>query len=175
MEPKYLKPGWMNWAGSIILSILLVVIGLVVLIAGNPGTGITLIILGIIIILMVVVKRATWTYVYNDMYVETRKGIISKKTSQIDLKDVKNIQFKQSIFERIFGLGTVAFASAATGSIEVAFAGIPDAQKVKQEIDGLIHSVKSGTAGTKKCPQCAELVKNEAIKCRYCGYEFEQQ
>lgn len=25
---------------------------------------------------------------------------------------------------------------------------------------------------SKKCPQCAELVKREASKCRFCGHEF---
>ncbi|HFQ5074244.1 TPA: zinc ribbon domain-containing protein [Vibrio vulnificus] len=25
----------------------------------------------------------------------------------------------------------------------------------------------------KKCPDCAELVKEEAIKCKHCGYDFK--
>lgn len=26
-----------------------------------------------------------------------------------------------------------------------------------------------------RCPQCAELVKKEALKCRYCGHEFRPE
>ena len=38
---------------------------------------------------------------------------------------------------------------------------------------GLIFVLLSAPTGVKKCPKCAELVKNEAVKCRYCGTALE--
>jgi Uncharacterised protein family UPF0547 len=39
---------------------------------------------------------------------------------------------------------------------------------------GLVVLIPSAKVATKTCPDCAEDVKAEAVKCRFCGYRFDQ-
>jgi hypothetical protein len=38
----------------------------------------------------------------------------------------------------------------------------------------LVVLIPSAKVATKTCPDCAEDVKAEAVKCRFCGYRFDQ-
>lgn len=47
---------------------------------------------------------------------------------------------------------------------------LPHAILLKPDIPSL--DKRRLAEGMKQCPECAELVKGEARKCRFCGYEF---
>jgi membrane protein YdbS with pleckstrin-like domain/DNA-directed RNA polymerase subunit RPC12/RpoP len=67
----------------------------------------------------------------------TEKGVLSKHTAEVAIKDIRSINMKQGIFEKIFGLGTVEIGTAGTAGIEITFAGISQAPKVKDQITKL--------------------------------------
>ena len=78
-------------------------------------------------------KAATLT-VSNKRSIQ-RTGLISKQTSEVLHRDVRNIEITQSVFQRLFGVGTIGIASAGQAGVEIRFAGVRDPDGVKALID----------------------------------------
>ena len=64
-----------------------------------------------------------------------RTGLISKQTSEVLHRDVRNIEITQSVFQRLFGVGTIGIASAGQAGVEIRFDGVRDPDGVKAMID----------------------------------------
>ena len=64
-----------------------------------------------------------------------RKGLLSKHTNEVYHSDVRNIQVRQSLFQRMLKTGSVAISSAGQGGVEIHFAGLPEPDSVRQIID----------------------------------------
>ena len=78
-------------------------------------------------------KAATLT-VTNKRTIQ-RTGLFSKKTTEVLHRDVRNIEINQSMFQRVFGVGSIGITSAGQSGIEVQFAGVRDPDGVKAVID----------------------------------------
>ncbi len=78
-------------------------------------------------------KAATLT-VTNKRTIQ-RTGLISKQTTEVLHRDVRNIEITQSVFQRIFGVGSIGIASAGQSGIEIQFAGVRDPDGIKALID----------------------------------------
>jgi uncharacterized membrane protein YdbT with pleckstrin-like domain len=63
-----------------------------------------------------------------------RVGLIAKNTNEIQLRHIRALNVKQGVIERILGIGTIEFSSAAGEGAEVMFKGIRDPHGVKGRI-----------------------------------------
>jgi len=82
-------------------------------------------------------------YTFTKKRVVTKVRILWRQIHEIGTKGVRNINIKQGIFVRLFGVGTVEIESAAAaGQGHVRFAGINDplaigalVRRQKDEVD----------------------------------------
>jgi len=91
-------------------------------------------IFGLIPILFAILDRNTKTFTLTTKRVATRAGIISRHTHEVSIKDVRNLNVKQGIIERLFSLGTIEIGSAGTAGIEIKFAGIKNPTTIRDKI-----------------------------------------
>lgn len=91
--------------------------------------------LGLLIFLFWWLKCMGSTLIVTDKKTTLRTGILSKNITEVYHEDVRSIQVNQSLFQRIFGVGSIGISSAGQSGIEIAAQGIPDPNKVREIID----------------------------------------
>ncbi|NOZ69999.1 MAG: PH domain-containing protein [Deferribacteres bacterium] len=78
--------------------------------------------------------RSRWYFSVTTDRVITQVGLIGRNTKEIRLRHIRTINTSQGPLERILGIGTTIFISAADGEAAVVFKGIRDPQGVKEMI-----------------------------------------
>lgn len=78
--------------------------------------------------------RISQRYIVTTERAIARRGLISRKVSEIELKHIRDIRLTQGIFQRIFGIGSLELSSAGRAGAEVVFQGIPEPEVVKELI-----------------------------------------
>ena len=64
-----------------------------------------------------------------------RRGLLSKRTSEVLHRDIRNVVVDQGILQRVFGAGMVAIASAGHGGMEIVAKGMPNPESIKAILD----------------------------------------
>jgi uncharacterized membrane protein YdbT with pleckstrin-like domain len=90
---------------------------------------------GLLIFLYWWLKCLGNTLTVTEQKTTLRTGILSKTINEVFHSDVRSIQVSQSLFQRIFGVGSIGISSAGQSSIEIVATGIPDPNKVRELIN----------------------------------------
>jgi uncharacterized membrane protein YdbT with pleckstrin-like domain len=143
-------PSWRAILGFYLKGILVAAIlgVLFKLFAASSGT-VFLVVLVVIVLTVVIgfVKRVATTYTITDRRLNIRRGIVSREVQETRLERVQNVNYKQSVYQRIMQIGDVDFDTAAGDDYNFVFVGVADPSDVVHSVDQATGANAAGTHG----------------------------
>lgn len=97
--------------------------------------GVATIIVATALLLVEVVKWRTTYFVVTDQRLIDRQGVLARSGVEIPIRSVDNVNFTQSIFERLIGVGKIVIESGGKEGHQV----IPYVAR-PEEVQKIIHS-----------------------------------
>jgi uncharacterized membrane protein YdbT with pleckstrin-like domain len=91
--------------------------------------------LGLVLLLIWWVQTLSTTLTVTSEQTTLRRGILSKYTNDVFHTSVRNIQVRQTFFQRLFDVGWIGISSSGQSGLEIEVDGIPHPEQVKQIID----------------------------------------
>ena len=137
---QFLWKGRQAWAYSfdrLLFGLLLFLLGMWFTYGGAKGETVAIFLFPIATgyLLYVFLRRGTRFYTVTKRRVFAEVGLVGSRVSEIKLADLRNIQLRQTFFERIWGIGTIELRPESSGT-EVVFEGISDPEHLKELING---------------------------------------
>jgi uncharacterized membrane protein YdbT with pleckstrin-like domain len=82
------------------------------------------------------VKRIATAYTITDRRLNIKRGIVSREVQETRLERVQNVNYRQSVYQRLMQIGDVDFDTAATEEAnDFIFAGVASPEQVVHKVD----------------------------------------
>jgi len=152
-------PSWRAILGFYLKGILVAALaGVIFKLFGSDSGTVFLIVLVIVgaTVLVGFVKRVATTYTITDRRLNIRRGIVSREVQETRLERVQNVNYKQSIYQRLMQIGDVDFDTAAGDDYNFVFSGVADPGDVVHRVDQATGTNAAGVQGLGE-PQAPDL------------------
>ncbi len=143
-------PSWRAILGFYLKGILIAAILGVLFKLFGAGSGTVFLVVLVVIALTVLagfVKRVATTYTITDRRLNIKRGIVSREVQETRLERVQNVNYKQSVFQRLMQIGDVDFDTAAGDDYNFVFVGVADPQEVVHSVDQATGANAAGAHG----------------------------
>ena len=142
-------PSWRAILGFYLKGALVAVIAgvLAKLIEGDGAVFLVVLVVLGLTVLIGFVKRVATTYTITDRRLNIKRGIVSREVQETRLERVQNVNYSQSVYQRVMQIGDVDFDTAATDDYNFVFAGVANPEDVVHRVDQATAASASGTHG----------------------------
>jgi uncharacterized membrane protein YdbT with pleckstrin-like domain len=134
-------PSWRAILGFYIKGLIAtaVIAALLALVSGDTSLVVIVALVGAgLTILAGFVKRVSTTYTITNRRLHIKRGIVSREVQETRLERVQNVNYDQSVFQRVMQIGDVDFDTAAGDDYNFIFSGVA-------EPDEVVHRVGEAT------------------------------
>jgi uncharacterized membrane protein YdbT with pleckstrin-like domain len=136
-------PSWRAIIGFYVKGLLLVIAICVVvrLIKNDAGLVALVAVIGVaIVVLAGLIKRITVHYTITTRRLHIKRGIISREIQETRLERVQNVNYEQSVLQRLLQVGDVDFDTAAGDDYNFVFVGVANPDEVVEQVDRATHA-----------------------------------
>ncbi len=124
-----------NYAVLIALAAILILLSSLLFIpAETRGVAAGGVLFGLLLVGIAYLNVYATSYTVTSERVVQRKGLLSRRVSEVEISDIRNVQVNQGIIQRMFGIGNVGISTAGQSGVEIVFAGIRRPQPVADMI-----------------------------------------
>jgi len=131
-------PSWRAILGFYLKGILVAaILGAIAKVFGAGGGTVFLIVLVVIGITVLAgfIKRVATTYTITSRRLNIKRGIVSREIQETRLERVQNVNYSQSVYQRIMQIGDVDFDTAAGDDYNFIFTGVAEPGDVVHRVD----------------------------------------
>jgi uncharacterized membrane protein YdbT with pleckstrin-like domain len=86
------------------------------------------------------IKRITTHYTITTRRLHIKRGIIAREIQETRLERVQNVNYNQSLIQRMLQVGDVDFDTAAGDDYNFVFAGVANPDEVVERVDRATHA-----------------------------------
>ncbi len=143
-------PSWRAIIGFYLKGIVIAaIVGLIAKLFGAGNATVFLIVLVIVGVTVLVgfVKRVATTYTITNRRLNIKRGIVSREIQETRLERVQNVNYRQSVYQRLMQIGDVDFDTAATDDYNFIFAGVASPGDVVHRVDQATGVADAGSHG----------------------------
>jgi len=132
-------PSWRAILGFYLKGILIAaVLAAIAKLAGASST---------VVFLIVLVLIALTVLVGFNRRLNIKRGIVSREIQETRLERVQNVNYRQSVYQRLMQIGDVDFDTAATDDYNFIFVGVGDPADVVHSVDQATGTSAAGSHG----------------------------
>jgi uncharacterized membrane protein YdbT with pleckstrin-like domain len=149
-------PSWRSILGfyfkGLLVSVLAgVIAGVITRITGNKVQVVWVVVVVLVVFVIVLFvglfKRIATTYTISSQRLTIRTGILSRQLHEARLERVQNVNYQQSLLERILQVGTVTFDTAGEAGFNFSFVGVSEPHDIVQTVDQAIRVFQARQPG----------------------------